>query len=526
MMTPQLNLFGMENAMNAKPIQMLNQVGFANQRRGKASLFLMSRRMIPDQFRRPHMYNFGGEFRMALQDNMAQAQRPGYNSLSALMVNDRTAKAAIMPTTQGQQVNLNMFSEYWTYVLVCDNDNNLSPLGTISSIPSRMLYSGWVVDEPVAKQNMSAQYVPNPAAIFQTTHHTTLTVQQSYTQNGMFNRTETTGDYDYLAPVAQQLQVDGQQLFDLMPDKVVNGIVEDPVNPYAFQNAHAPITAYAKSIEIPTELNAPAYHLQKIVGGMADMVRHIASPAQSDLAIGNDVALSVLATTLNPGHNTVLSDLDPSVPFAFGELLQKYGDALEIVVCQQPADIQYDLVSANAPSRRNVLSSIVSSSMPPLLAQFGLAEVAFRFNSSVAAVGGLGSTNGERGVFKLLNLATLYAGSDIEMSTAWDNLQRYLRMTLFPIIKENGGEFDLYLHCSLAGVSLVNLQLLDEIQERGLLETNNLLGGLNTPLIGGQLELQTNAGQLFGAVKDTMASGTPLDGLYSNGPTDYTKSIF
>ena len=521
-----LDLFGMENAMNAKPIQMLNQVGFANQRRGKASLFLMSRRIIPDQFRRPLMYQFGGEFRMALQENMEKAQRPGYNSLSSLMVEDRAAKAAIMPTTQGQHVNLNFFSEQWTYVLVCDNDNGLSPLGTISAIPSRMLYSGWVVDEPVAKANMSAQYVPNPAAVFQTTHHTTLTVQQSLTQDGAFNRTETTGDYDYLAPMVQQLQADGKQLFDLMPDRVVNGIIEDPVNPFSFQTAHAPIVAQQKSLEIPTELNAPAFHLQKVVGGMADMVRHLQSPSQNDLAIGNDVAMSVLATTLHPGHNQVLNDLDPGAPFTFGELIQKYGDALEIVVCQQPSDLQYDLVSASAPSKRNVLSSIVSSSIPPLLAQFGLAEVAFRFNSTIPAVGGLGSTNGERGVFKLLNLATLYAGSDIEMSTAWDNMQRYLRMTLFPIIKANGGEFDLYLHCSLAGVSLVNLQLLDEIQERGLLETNNLLGGLNTPVIGGQLELQTNAGQLFGAVKDTMASGTPLDGLYSNGQASYPKAIF
>ena len=514
MIAPQVDLFGMGNAMNNKPVQMLNQVGFVNQRR-KATLFLMSRRMIPDQFRRPLMYNFGGEFRMALQDNMMKAQRPGYNSYNALMTDAPTAKSAIMPTTMGQQVQLSTFSDMWTYVLVGDNDSGLSPLGTLTSIPSRTLYSGWVVDEPVTKQNMGAGYVPNPYAVFQTTHHTTLTVQQQYTPTGAFNHTETTGDYDYLAPMVQNLQSNGQPLFDLSPSKVANGIVEDPLNPHSFQISDAPIATSAKSIEIPTELNAPAFHLQKVVGGMADMVRHLGNPNQNDLAIGNDIAINVLASTLNPGRNSVLNDINPDVPFTFDELLRRYGDGLEIVVCQQPSDVQYDLVSAQAPSKRNVLASIISSSMPPLLAQFGLAEVAFRFNSSIAAVGGLGSTNGERGVFQLLNIATLYAGSETEIASAWENLQRYMRLTLFPIIKANGGEFDLHLHCSLAGVSLVNLQLLDEIVEGGLLETNNLLGGLNTPIVGGQMELQQNASQLFGAVKDTMAVGTPMDSLYS-----------
>lgn len=37
MIAPQVDLFGMGNAMNNKPVQMLNQVGFVNQRR-KATL--------------------------------------------------------------------------------------------------------------------------------------------------------------------------------------------------------------------------------------------------------------------------------------------------------------------------------------------------------------------------------------------------------------------------------------------------------------------------------------------------------
>lgn len=512
------DLFGMQNAMNTQPTMMLNQVGFANQKRGKATLFLMSRRMIPNQFRRPVNYNFGGEFRVALQENMDRAQRSGYNNLNAMMLEDRSARSAIMPSAIGQEVGLTTFSDQWTYVLVCDNDNGVSPLGTISSIPSRMLYSGWIMDEPVTRQNGTAGYVPNPNAVLQTTHHTTLTMQQQMVPGGMHGHVETTGDYDYLSPQIQNLQVDSTPLYNLNPGKVANSIVEDPHNGLSFQIAAAPVAAEQKSIEIPTEINSPAFHLQKIVGGMADTVRHITNPSQGDMFAGNDVALSTLSTFLSPGNNVFGGDIRPDTPFTMAELQMRYGDGLEIVVCQQPYDLQYDLISGAAPAKRNVLSSIISSSMPALLAQFGLAEVAFRYNSSVPVVGGLGSTNGERGVFQLLNIATLYAGSQTDIDSAWSNLQRFLKMTLFPIILANSGHFDVHLHCSLAGVSLVNLQLLDEIMESGLLETNNLLGGLNTPLVGGKNELFANAGQLFNVVKDTMANGTPWDGMMGSNP--------
>ncbi len=68
-----LDLFGAQNVANNQATQLLTNVSFVNQNVGKASLFLFSRRFIPDQFRRPHNYRFGGEFRVALQENMGRS---------------------------------------------------------------------------------------------------------------------------------------------------------------------------------------------------------------------------------------------------------------------------------------------------------------------------------------------------------------------------------------------------------------------------------------------------------------------
>ena len=514
-----LDLFGMENAMNNQPTQMLNNVSFAQQSSHKATLFLFPPRNIPDQFRRPHVYKFGGEFRMALQDNMEKAMRGPYNNLDSLMLNVPSARGAILPSAQGQHMNLRPFSDFWTFVLIIDNDNGLSPLGLQTSIPSRMLYSGWIMDEPVTHKNMSAGYVLNPTAILSVTHHTTLTVQQNYTPTGLNQQINTTGDWDYLAGnTAQQLQSDGQNLFDLQPGTVMNAIVADPISDSSHSLAITPVSASAASIPIPTELNAPAYHLQKIVSSMADGVKMLSSSETGlvDVFAGGDVVLSTIGTMMRNGSNTVLNNLDPSKPITMQEIMTRYSSSLNVTVCEIPREAQYDLSSPHAPTKRNVFTTVVASSLPPLLAQFGLAEVAFRFNSYAVPQGGLSSINGERGVFQLLNIATLYAGGENSMSSAWDRLQRYMRMTLFPMLKENVGEFDLQVHCSLAGVSLVNLNYLDDMIEHGLVESNNLLGGLNTPLLGTQLEVGNNASQLFGVTRDVVATGTPVDGMPSS----------
>lgn len=509
----QPDLFGMNNEFNSMPIQGIGSSNFLNTSNSRAVLYLMPRRAIPNQVRRAQTYNFGGEFRKDLQENLAKAQNPGYNNLNAFMLESHNAKSAILPSAIGDAVDLRQFCDFWTFILVIDNDNGMSPFGTISPIPTRMIYSGWIADEPVTKQNLGAGYVENPNAILSTTHHTTLTVQQQFSPTGAVGHIETTGDYDYIPQVIQQVQLNQQPLYSLKPSDIANAVVSGENGGNDFTVSPTPVVGVQKSIEVPTELNAPAFHLQRMVSGMADTVKHLSNPTENDIFSAPDTTMATLSSMLADGRNSILNDLNPSEPITLGQLRQKYGNNLSITVCHQPYDLQYDLIGNETPNRRNVLTAVVANSLPPLVAQFGLAEVGFRYNSFQREVGGLGSVNGERGIFKLLNISALYGTNNDQISSAWDQFCRYLKMTMFPIILANGGHFDLTCHCSLAGVSLINLQLLDEIMEQGLVETNNLLGGLNTPLVGNQASVMNNAGQMYSAVQDMQIMGTPMSGL-------------
>lgn len=505
--------YGIANAFNNEATQYVTHVNFATNNKNVV-LYLFSRRFIPDQWRRPHVYKFGGEFRMALQDNLAKAAQPRpYNAIDKLMLDEPSSRSSILPSAQGQHMGLKSFGDMWTFLLIIDNDNR-SPIGN-GSIPSRLLYSGWVIDEPVTKGNMGGGWVPNESAVFVTSHHTTLNAHQHLLPSGMLSKVVTTGDYDYLnGTTAQRVQCDGSQLFGLLPHQLANSIIPDPMSRNAFELAASPVEAANKSIEIPAEINNPTYHLGKIVGSMADTVKMMRNDmGGNDVFSGSDAILSTACSFMTPGANIIQNDLNPDSPFTFGELLQRYDPGLKVEVCTQPVDLQYELVSADKASPRNVFTAVLSSSLPSLLAQFGLAEVAFRYNSYQPEVGGLGSTNGARGIFQLFNAATLYTGTDDEIASAWDQLQMYLKVTLFPVIQTNVGHFDVMVHCSLAGVSLINLQILDQIGEPGLVESNNLLGGLNTPLLGTNQELHHNASQMFQTFLDMGTVGTPTQGL-------------
>lgn len=508
---------GNPNAFGSNNMNLFQDTGMGPSSKGGAVLYVFSRKFIPDQYRRPHLYQFGGEFRMDLQNNIERSVKdPKYDFLDTFMMDSVKAKSAILPSAVGQHVNMKIFTEMWTFVLVVDNDTGLSPIGIRTTIPSRMIYSGWVMDEPVTKANMSAHYTPNPGAIFTTTHHTTMTMQQIVGSTGMVQVPQTTGDYDYIsATVAQNIQADANQLYNLSPDKVTSSIMVDPATTTGNTPPNigpvpivAGVNSDKKSIELPSEINSPAYHLRTIVGGLTDSVKFMNNNMDNGDIFGDKSLFNTANTLLNRGSSSAFCPLRPDTPFSFSELIDRYKQSLRVIVVNQPFDLSYDVGSAESVERRNVFSSIISSSIPPLLAQFNISDIAFRYASRVPKP--IFTVNGDNSEFKVINAGQIYGNDPNTLTSSIQRFKQYLEMTIFPIIKANVGDFDLTLHCSIAGSSLVNLQILDEIKGYGLLETNNMLGGLNTPLLGNVNNLATNAGQICNVFRDVSA-GTTLN---------------
>lgn len=502
-----LDQFGGE--ANNQSVQYMSNNNLSNT---KASLFLFSQRQIPDQVRRPHAYNFDGEFRMDLQNNIERNIRGQlYNHLDTLMPESIQAKHAVLPAAQGDQLRLQEFNEMWTFILVVDNGNSPSILGT-RSFPGRMIYSGWVIDDPVYPLNTGHGVVPNPNAVFYIAHNTIIACPTIFTPQGFTNNPDVTGDYDYLpGQIAQQVQVDGSSLYCLSPKQLIGSIIEG--DGATMSISPTPLTAYSKSIEFSTDINNPVQHLSTLVGAVGDSVKmNKVNGSSYDIldSFNNKTILEVMGSMVNTGINHTPGMLDPREPIPFSILLQRFNNDIDIVVCKRPFECQYDLGSPVQATRRNVFTALLAESVPSILANCNLAEIAFRYNSYERPDGGLGSIGNERGIFQLMNIATLYQCDQAKLSSCWDQFQYQMKMMLFPVIETNGGHFDLTMHCSLAGASLINLIMLDEVRDHGLLETNNLLGGLNTPLIGNTSIVTNNASQLFGVVQDVTNSNAAI----------------
>lgn len=491
-----------------------------------AILLLFSPRIIPDQTRRSYTYSFGEGFRDSLFQRMDNGIKgvPQTN-ISNFMLDCPNARGAILPESRGQHVNLRAFSDCWTFVLIVDNDKRMNTPDIPCISPSRTLYVGWCTSEPAARKNYSAGHVLNESCVLSVTHQTVLNVKQVFGVGGGYQGIDIMGDYDF-APgsVLQNMQNSAQPVYDLNPGTVMSSVVASTDLTNSIHVTSQGVSARPRALIIPTELNDPAQHLSHLVGNAVQTAKLTANgfgsvmPAPSfDIFSGGDTIMSTFGSLLGSATPSLITDLRPDQPFTIGEVLQKYPD-LQYQVSYIPTTSQYELTTTESVSARNVYTTILYSALPSILVQFGLSEVAFRYNSYTREVGGLGSMGGERGVFQLSNIASLYQCSTNEMTAKWDSFKSYLKLTIFPIIKDTAGDFDLMVHCAVGGVSLINLNLLNNmVSDTGFVETNNLLGGLNTPTVGEQYELTKNATELYSMMSDLTQNQqyTQSENIYS-----------
>ena len=471
-----------------------------------ATLFIFSPRFIPNQYRRPYDYRLGDGVKSAIADKVDRRLRGGsYSTTDTFLLDIPEARGAVLPATIGTPINLQAFSEFWTFLLVVDNENGLTPTGFQTTLPTRVIYAGWFVNEPVAKKNLSQSYVLNPSSMLVVAHQTVLSLRQTMGPTG-YQGVDVISDYDF-APTSslQSINPAGENVYDLNPAEVIKVSATSPDLEGTIGIWATPVAAREKALTIPTELQDPTRHLSHLVSQAIETpiltLNGFNGAEAIDTFMGGQVALSSFGALLGQAIPTVLTKIQCNQPISLGEVCQIYPQ-LNYQVINIPTMPSYDIIDTAAPTASNVFSSLLYAAMPGILAQYGLAEIAFRYNSYAHQPGGLGSMGEKRGVYELQNIAPLYQCNQNEIQAKWVTMQTYLDVTLFPIIKTAAGDFDLMVHCSIGGVSLIHLNLLDHAPVQGFVENNNLLGGINTATVGSDKDVSNNSAQLVSMVND------------------------
>ena len=471
-------------------------LGFSNDR-VCAELSLFSRAYTPDFARRPLVYNFNGAFREELNDRLSNVGSVrGFRASDAYFGKSNCASDLILPNVRAEAVNMSTFSESWTFILVITTVKNSMPYTGMSGLVRREIFSGYVADDPVSTMLMNGNKsdFTNHNAILVTTHYTEFNVSDD-----MMKPISSGVDADIIPQqIAANIQRDGTALASLRPDLLLNGVTpDDGIYSSKLTMSPVPLNQNAKNAEsIPVTYNIPVTHVSKLVNNLADSL--VDTDFNSTAGCGD--ALSTLTSNysarLQPGYCTasVLNKwanvINPNKPFTIGDLINAFpGDSLSLITYEQPHGQAFDLVDTMAPTAQNQMSSMISMCLPPMLVEYGIADISLSYRSCDQSCDGIHKGSYRWGD----NTKPLAPVPQERFAGILSAFIDELITNVFMMIYANVGDFIVNISSSVCGTTLVDLTLLDwgSSNQNGFALTNNRLGGLNSSMIGSE-EISTN----------------------------------
>lgn len=491
-------------------------------------LYIFSPKNITPQFRRAHLYQFGPNFVNQVGESIEASIRHGNVKKNSFMYDSQEAPSAITPNSFGTPVNLNTFSDLWSFLLILDivrgSQMPTMGIGVGMHVPfnTRCIYVGYCSDEPVNTTNMGNGVTINPQAALIITHHTVVNQVQEVDAFRSVTRSNTVCDVDLVPnhiipqispPVQDQHGNVDSNRYLMTPGNLHRSTSFNEFDQTAvYTGSEAMIKPTVNNTAVVANLNSPRHHMSDVVGGLAHAFTHTAglysgsgTIDDQDMGIlhGADVFHESVDTYYN-SHSTInraLSPINPDVPVTLGTLNSMFPN-MRLTDCRIPAMNQWDSISQEAPNIVNIYGSMLSTTVPALLAGMGLSQIAFRYISrDVTNSFGVGAGDGSA---QLLDIATFIQLSPEAMRLKFENFMHYMKFTVFPTLLAGGGDFDVTMYCSVAGTSLINLHFLDFPSyhyNNAFYESTTSLGGLISPLIGTTNELQHNATQLSNLIR-------------------------
>lgn len=474
----------------------------------KVDLFLFAPRKIVNTFKRPHSYNFQYNFiEDVSQCISATLHAPDSSIQQASMMNGfNSAIESVIPADNGLFINNRYFEELWTFILIMNNIQ-LDSAGVYLGprLNNRRIGFGVCYDEPCVKQN-GIGLVMNPNCMYKFTHMTQFTFGNRYingTQSVQHLRN--TADIDYVAPdMCAMLNPDLTEF--IRPQDLQESIVPNIGGSILVSDHNSIEHKGLQPVAINSSLASPKMHMKNIVTGLMRSVED---------QVNNDLFSTKFSQTESPiygGVDTIanacksyVTDMVPNDNIAVdGSRIYTYADFVSmfpsINVCSSAgtSDTIGELADQSTVTRSNKGSDIVCTTMPALMSDCGLAELAFRYSSY--RPGSFINDGSDNFVVKIENVAPWHNELPQVTTQRVNSLIGKFNMQLAPMLKALGGEFELMCSYSSGGLCDVLLYYLDDRQNTcGIYESPLFLGGFNSPLIASR-DHKINNGQHYAAL--------------------------
>ena len=471
-----------------------------------AKLIVFQPSIISQQTLRPYAYNFNDN----LVDRIANTvDQPTAFAKAITSDKDPNILGAIMPTSDGYQLNTSVLSQAYTFILIIDNVGNGVMTSSLSAGVRRCAVAiGYFHDEPLnpltgaVNQNAILHFTRvlqynNTGAIFgQRTIHgkQSLVGDTSVTDTTMLGMLPTTDIY-VNTPAAWLKHPDSDPSTISGVDQFVsaNGQIINPLDPYERvddqrqHENHTLNTAYAN----------PEMHLKTIVSGLSAAVNNLQTTFATDIndrhnslaSIGvgdglfadqNNEARSVAWSAMSCmyGNQPFLGGfcgVDLSQPITMAMLDAAVQRVLRTELFVKPIQVLQNAICGisdqNTNSFRNSMSSLLANSLQEYMAILGVRQLSFAYSSYQVNPTADGILMPQKtGVYQAFNLAMIDISNSIDMNTAENlryagmALRNHLENYLFPLFEMVNGPFDINCVAVLGGDIMINLNYLDEPQ--------------------------------------------------------------
>lgn len=468
-------------------------------------IYIFTPKTISDTCRRPYMYHFDNGYREAVVDLVDKARMGiGYNQGDNFMRTERSRFGAITPAADGQLVELSRYSDCHTFIMIVDKQMGGDRI--VTGFNSKLIYSGVIHGEPMVQSATLGRLVPNERAILTITHHTKLVDEMMGARN---NHRDVYVEHDVdLIPVVETSQLSRyNNLTDMRPGSVMAAAPsfltpEERASRNPDEEYAAPISLAEEihgdsdvvSVATSTSINNPVNHLEHITSALVDSA--LTGTNAEDLWADKLQTLhngcmfaSNFGTNLNSTSITpmkVQGDLDPVKNYSMAELDRMYPD-LKAIYVEQPRQLGFEVADVMDPSTpRNIVGSILADCLPTTLVNSKLADACFAYSSWKSSPEN--SRRGYIGSLDIQDASPIVAMDEVEYNNAVDSFRQTLLRDIFPmILAQDIGDIEVFVACSVAGTSQIDVNLLDfneSYQDKGYINRNNSLGGFNSPMVG------------------------------------------
>lgn len=474
----------------------------------EAKLYLFSPHRIDNAIIRPYVYNNSPGLNNAVYDLMNKRRHDfistaSGNIKSGFYLNEtRDGHEALMPSSNWYEYNTNFIgNNAWMFILIINNAKNTTRrFNNVNN--NRLVYSGYVLEEPVS--TIYGKTTINNNALFFITHHTTLYVQNSMTPMGDSNVCTTYMDVDLLADGLTQGDANFDRKFILDPTKILDS------SSYTYDVDAGEFT-HAESIEVATMAERPhlensymnnsKQYMNHLMGGL---FRVITEDDHNNI-LGGDRSIdsfggirnrfareNQLRNYLSGTKPQVLAGLDLSRQYhTFSSIINAFPNITRNieVIDIRTNESEYGLSEIEkAPNPVNIYSALIKSSVPPLMANWGISDCSFRWASSNPSV--LVTRLNREPVIQVFEFRTIMPESQEVSKQKFHAVLADIEKTVFSTIYETVGEFEVYINYTSGNKIVVQLQLrdlTDTINDAYVVGQTNL-GGLISPLIGTENE--------------------------------------